>query len=404
MTIFDNILLSTVYIVFPLSMWALYQIYEKTLDRKIKRITFDFSILTSFYLMIKLKNIDTGILILIEQVPIIIAFYKKRTFLFEFLTIMVIFNINKNADLLVIEYLISNIYYFMYLFVDKKYILYTFIFSKYLFFVPFLINYVEISLADMAILIIVFPLLAYFLVRLIDKTEDLISYSVNVSKLEEEKRFRNSIFKITHEIKNPIAVCKGYLDMFDTTNIEHSKKYIPILKDEISKVLTLLQDFLSLNKIHIEKETMDINYLLENVVSSVKPLLKEKGVKLKFKDKEDEIFIEGDYNRLSQVMINIIKNALESMEDKKVLTIETKIDKNNIIVKIIDTGKGMTKEELEKLKNPFFTTKRNGTGLGVYLSKEIVKAHNGNIMYKSRENVGTTVTMTLPLKKDILFS
>ena len=124
MTIFDNILLSTVYIVFPLSMWALYQIYEKTLDRKIKRITFDFSILTSFYLMIKLKNIDTGILILIEQVPIIIAFYKKRTFLFEFLTIMVIFNINKNADLLVIEYLISNIYYFMYLFVDKKYILY----------------------------------------------------------------------------------------------------------------------------------------------------------------------------------------------------------------------------------------------------------------------------------------
>ena len=62
--------------------------------------------------------------------------------------------------------------------------------------------------------------------------------------------------------------------MFDTTNIEHSKKYIPILKDEISKVLTLLQDFLSLNKIHIEKETMDINYLLENVVSSVKPLLK----------------------------------------------------------------------------------------------------------------------------------
>ena len=103
-------------------------------------------------------------------------------------------------------------------------------------------------------------------------------------------------------------------------------------------------------------------------------------------------------------MINIIKNALESMEDKKVLTIETKIDKNNIIVKIIDTGKGMTKEELEKLKNPFFTTKRNGTGLGVYLSKEIVKAHNGNIMYKSRENVGTTVTMTLPLKKDILFS
>ena len=83
MTFFDNILLSTIYIIFPLSMWALYQIYEKNLDRNIKKITFDFAILTSFYLMLKLKNIDISILILMIQIPIILAFFKKRIFLLK---------------------------------------------------------------------------------------------------------------------------------------------------------------------------------------------------------------------------------------------------------------------------------------------------------------------------------
>ena len=192
--------------------------------------------------------------------------------------------------------------------------------------------------------------------------------------------------------------------MFDIENKEHPKKYIPILREEISKVLILLQDFLSLNKIHIEKEPMDIYYLLENVVSSVKPLLKEKGVRLNFDNYDEELFIDGDYNRLSQVAINIIKNALESMEDEKILTINTKVLKEKIKIEFKDTGKGMSKEELEKISEPFFTTKKNGTGLGVYLSKEIIKSHGGNIEYKSKENVGTTVIITLPIKKDILFS
>ena len=404
MTFFDNILLSTIYIIFPLSMWALYQIYEKNLDRNIKKITFDFAILTSFYLMLKLKNIDISILILMIQIPIILAFFKKRIFLFEFLSISVIFYLNKDINLLLIEYIISNIFFFLYYIKTKKYSLYVFILSKYMFFVSFLLKIVSISKPNIIVFIILFSLLAYFLIILIEKTEDMISYSVSISKLEEEKRFRNSLFKVTHEIKNPIAVCKGYLDMFDIENKEHPKKYIPILREEISKVLILLQDFLSLNKIHIEKEPMDIYYLLENVVSSVKPLLKEKGVRLNFDNYDEELFIDGDYNRLSQVAINIIKNALESMEDEKILTINTKVLKEKIKIEFKDTGKGMSKEELEKISEPFFTTKKNGTGLGVYLSKEIIKSHGGNIEYKSKENVGTTVIITLPIKKDILFS
>ena len=180
MTFFDNILLSTIYIIFPLSMWALYQIYEKNLDRNIKKITFDFAILTSFYLMLKLKNIDISILILMIQIPIILAFFKKRIFLFEFLSISVIFYLNKDINLLLIEYIISNIFFFLYYIKTKKYSLYVFILSKYMFFVSFLLKIVSISKPNIIVFIILFSLLAYFLIILIEKTEDMISYSVSI--------------------------------------------------------------------------------------------------------------------------------------------------------------------------------------------------------------------------------
>ena len=70
---------------------------------------------------------------------------------------------------------------------------------------------------------------------------------------------KNCLFQITHEIKNPIAVCKGYLDMFDVNNKEHAVKYIPIMKEEISRTLYLLEDFLSMNRLKVHKEIVDIN-------------------------------------------------------------------------------------------------------------------------------------------------
>lgn len=251
-----------------------------------------------------------------------------------------------------------------------------------------------------------FYFLISFTIFLLKKSEALILYSNAVSLLDEEKKIRDSIFKITHEIKNPIAVCKGYLDMFDVENKEHSQKYIPILRGEIEKVLTLLQDFLSISKIKIEKETLDINYLLENVVDSVTPLLKEKKIKTDLCIPTDELFMEADYNRLNQVIINIIKNSVESMEKKedKILKIYTKENKNSIKITIEDSGMGITHENLKRLSEPFFTTKKTGTGLGVYLSYEIIKGHGGTIQYESDVGKGTQVVITLPLLEELKYA
>ena len=208
-----------------------------------------------------------------------------------------------------------------------------------------------------------------------------------------------SLFKITHEIKNPIAVCKGYLDMFDIRDINKSKKYIHILKSEIDRVLILLEDFLSIDKIKIEKDIIDLNLLLEETTNNFIPILKEKNIKKIFNISKDELFINADYNRIKQVLINVLKNSIESITDNGIIKLQVKKNKNTVEIFIEDNGIGMDKEELSKIKEPFFTTKDKGTGLGVYLSNQIIKEHNGTINYISKKNIGTKTIIELPYEE-----
>ena len=249
------------------------------------------------------------------------------------------------------------------------------------------------------ILILMLYLTVYFATLLFEKGEEIIKYHMSIKELKQEKQIHTSIFKIAHEIKNPIAVCKGYLDMFDTNNIEHSIKYIPILREEIERVLIILQDFLTMTKVKVEKETMDIYLLIEDVVDSLKPIMKNKNIKLDLEIPDSELYIEGDYNRLKQVFINLIKNSVEAIPDNKVgnIKIYSKENNDNIEIFIEDNGIGMSKEVLGKIKDLFFTTKANGTGLGTSLCIEIVEAHGGKINYSSRENEGTVVSVMLNL-------
>ena len=189
--------------------------------------------------------------------------------------------------------------------------------------------------------------------------------------------------------------------MFDVKNVEHSKKYIPILREEIERTLILLQDFLSMTKIKINKEIVDINMILEDVIDNFIPILKEKKIIGDFDISEESIYIYGDYNRLSQAFINIIKNSVEAADYGKepFIKIYTKINKDNIKIYIIDNGLGISKENLKKISEPFFTTKHHGTGLGVSLSYEIIEVHDGKIVYESEEGMGTKVEITIPLAK-----
>ena len=174
-----------------------------------------------------------------------------------------------------------------------------------------------VLLGKLLFVIVFFFIIANFVYLMFEKGEEILKYHMTIKTLEQEKQIHQSLFRITHEIKNPIAVCKGYLDMFDVNNPEHTKKYVPIIKEEIERTLLLLQDFLNMSKIQITTEPLDINLLLDDVITSFKPILLEKKVQLDCLLGDDEIYVLGDYGRLSQVFVNVIKNSIEAFKEDK---------------------------------------------------------------------------------------
>lgn len=372
-----QVLFNIIVLLFPLIVNLFYCTYSNNVDKEQNKLWLDLSLLSSLYLLIIYNNGNSDLIILFN-IPLIFAFIKKRTFVSIVITFIIMINcVDSNISIYIVEYLI---YYLIYIFYQKN-ILNLFIIIKFIF------NYNLLTG-------IIFVITTYLVIFLYKKGEDIIKLHMNIKELEKETQLRTSLFKITHEIKNPIAVCKSYLDMFDINNKDHSR-YIDILKEEMDKILLLLQDFLAMNKIKIQKEILDINLLLEDVVNQFEPVLKEKNIKFKHNICQDEVFIEGDYNRLNQVLINMIKNSIEAIENKGIIRIDYKIeDKFKIIIE--DNGIGIPKDEIEKIKEPFYTTKKNGTGLGVSLSIEIINAHNGKIEYIPLKK-GTRVILELPI-------
>lgn len=215
-------------------------------------------------------------------------------------------------------------------------------------------------------------------------------------EFEEKNNDDTIIFQIAHEVKNPIAVCKGYLDMLDTTKKDKINKYIPIIKSEMNRALTIMDDFLNLKRLTVQKDIMDLYMLIEDVDATMQSILSSKNVLLEIPTIDDELLIDGDYERLKQVFINLIKNAYEANANKIKIDVRTKRD--YIEVDIIDNGDGISTKNLKKIGQLFYTTKIKGTGIGVNMSKEIIKLHQGTIKYIPNNEKGITVSLVIPSK------
>jgi len=415
MNLSETILLTIILIFFPLSIYLFYTAHNRNVSKEENNMFFGLALFTSLYLITKFGvEIFAEIPVLSIDIPIFIAYCRNRKSEGILLSIFVIifYHYCLNLDILTLffEYLIFYIIFLgknKYRVNDYLFIIIAMTIKGIFFYIAIYLNesYNVLFIDQLQLFVfyissVISTLIIIFCLKIGD---DILKYHMNIKELEQEKQIRSSLFKITHEIKNPLAVCKGYLDMFDVDNIEHSKKYIPIIKKEINFTLILLQDFLSMTKISVEKEILDINLLLTEVVNSFKSLLSEKNIDFIYKISDDEVFALGDYNRLNQVIINIVKNSIEAISEKGQgrIKIYTRLNKNEIMIYIEDNGIGISKENMKKIMDPFFTTKSNGTGLGLSLSSEIIKAHKGEIYFTSELNKGTKVTICLPIKKTI---
>ena len=399
MNFIDSIIVNIIYIIFPLLCYLFYVSNNENFSKKNNEIFLEIALFSSIYLSMKVGNKS----LLLINIPLIICFIKKRNICCIILEIVIIcyyiILLKYNFVLVITEYVF---YYFLYLIykyrnLPKKYFVIIFLIFKIIMYTIYNYQNIYNVLINGGLFIIITILILY----LVKKAENIASIHMNLKEIEKEKQIRNSLFKITHEIKNPIAVCKGYLDMFDKTNKEHVNKFIPILKSEINRTLTIMNDFMEFSKIKLSLEIMDIELLLSEVLDTFSNLLKEQNINLNYELIDEEIYINGDYNRLKQVFINIIKNSIEALDNISNANISViyKIENDSVIIFIKDNGVGMDEETKNKMFEAFYTTKKCGTGLGVSLSKEIIEGHNGKIEYFSIKNSGTEVKITLPLMK-----
>lgn len=204
---------------------------------------------------------------------------------------------------------------------------------------------------------------------------------------------------VAHEIRNPLTSMKGYAEFLQLDEESEDRlEYLDIILDEIERVNLIVEEFMVLSKPQIlNLENKNIVPILESVLSLVKFDSEERNIKILLEIDNEVSLVACDENRLKQVILNFVKNAMEAMPGGGVLTVILSHANDQVRLAIQDTGIGIPEDKLKKLGEPFFTTKKTGNGLGLMVSFKIIEGHNGNVLVDSVVNKGTTFTIVLPL-------
>ena len=399
------LVLNGIVVVFPILVYTFFIVYEENMKLEKSNIMLKISLFVSMYLALYFKkyvglNYQISCLIL----PIILSYLynegKVALILSTLLCLHSCFSLNYNIYTSIIFFLLLYLSYKKYSKsnMSSKFLINSSIVLMLIYFVAnLIISYNDIVMLDEIISLIMYSLIIYAINYGINESKNIISLHMNLKEFEKEKNIKLNLFKITHEIKNPLTVVNGYLSMFDVTDIEKSKRYISILKNEVNRTLNLLSDFMEFTKIKIVKKECNFNDLISDVKEVLIPFFVKKNVNYSF-CVQNNIIVNMDYNRIKQVIINVIKNAVEACrESNGMVTTTAFTEEDYLIIVVKDNGIGMDKFVLDNILVPFYTTKDNGTGLGVSLSKEILEAHGGTINYDSVKEKYTTCKITIPL-------
>ena len=247
-------------------------------------------------------------------------------------------------------------------------------------------------------ILIIGILLSLVLYRL--QTRFLAKQREAESLRRDRERFREiSAFTagVAHEIKNPLNSLALLCELLHKKAGPNLEEDVLAGKRQVKKIASIIDQFSStLKPFSLNKENMDAADLLNETLSSIRTLMEDKNISLDInpnKGAGKRIF--GDRNLLFQAFANILKNAAESMEDG-VIKIDIKSRRRGVEIRITDQGPGVKPEDQDKIFQPFFSTKKDGMGIGLYLTKRIVQAHRGQIDFSSHPGQGSTFRLNLP--------
>jgi len=237
------------------------------------------------------------------------------------------------------------------------------------------------------------------IVRDLTETKALQERLAKSQRLADLGRF---VAEITHEIKNPLMMIGGFAhQLVQKTEDSQVVNKLQIIEKEVARLENLLRE---LGAYYQPKpltivET-DINALLRDIHLLLRDDCRKKNIRSEIDTEGGALIIRADKAKLEQVLLNLAKNAIESIEEDGKLTIRSRLKEDKVEVTVTDNGCGIPPEDQEKIFSPFYTTKRDGSGLGLSISRRIIEEHEGSTFtLKSEQGKGTEFKITMPVVK-----
>jgi two-component system sensor histidine kinase ResE len=252
------------------------------------------------------------------------------------------------------------------------------------------------------------------LAPLMDKDQGLWGVVAVLQDVTRERKLehlrREFVGNVSHELRTPLSYLQGYTEALIDDMVEdpvEKKKYLNIILEETLRLRRLVNELLDLTQIetghiNLKKDKISIRHLTERVIKKVTPIAEQKGIILKTEFEELPL-VMADEDRIEQVLINLIDNALRYSEDGKEILIKARTNEGGVMVSVKDQGPGIPEDELPFVWERFYKVDKSrarhkgGTGLGLAIVKNIVEAHGGRVFAKNHPAGGTEFYFTLPV-------
>ncbi|MGM2611794.1 LytS/YhcK type 5TM receptor domain-containing protein [Bacillus cereus group sp. BceL008] len=239
--------------------------------------------------------------------------------------------------------------------------------------------------------------LMLFIVYINEVIKDAVCMRSKLIKMEKMEIVSQLAASISHEVRNPLTVVKGFTQLLKTSNLtpESRDKYIDHILEELNRAQEIIDDYLTFAKPAPEKlDHISVEQELNRVINMIVPLCNMNTVHIT-KDFSNATIV-GNKQHFQQCFLNLIKNGIEAMPNGGTLNISSSISNNKVIIRIEDSGIGMSQEQINRFGEPYFSTKTKGTGLGTMVAVKIIETMQGNLKIRSVMNKGTTLTITFP--------
>ncbi|WP_164985034.1 ATP-binding protein [Ammoniphilus sp. CFH 90114] len=239
-------------------------------------------------------------------------------------------------------------------------------------------------------------------ISLIERIKQNNAIQQQLREAEKLKVVSQLASSIAHEVRNPLTVVRGFIQLFIEGNTTPDKRqqYSKIMLEELERAQFIIDDYLSFARPEIGRiEVIDVNSIVSNATNIMSSYATANGVDI-VQNLDENLYLQADKRKLTQVIVNIAKNAVEAMPHSGTLEFRTETRNDEILIHIIDEGIGMSQEQIERLGFPFYSTKDKGTGLGMMVSFQIVRMMNGRIQVQSELGKGTQFSILLPRWKE----